>query len=61
MLIRPLLGFSKSELLAHARERGLKFREDRSNRSTEFLRNRIRLELLPLLHTEQQMKTRRGI
>ncbi|HEY6167646.1 MAG TPA: tRNA lysidine(34) synthetase TilS [Verrucomicrobiae bacterium] len=48
-LVRPLLGFGKKELLAHARVRGLKFREDRSNRSTKFLRNRIRLELLPLL------------
>jgi tRNA(Ile)-lysidine synthase len=48
-LVRPLLGCSKRELLEHARENKIRFREDATNFSTDFLRNRIRNELLPLL------------
>lgn len=47
--IRPLLGISRAELVAHLTERGMTWREDASNRDTAFLRNRIRHELLPLL------------
>jgi tRNA(Ile)-lysidine synthase len=53
-LIRPLLEFSKEELLAHARENKIAFREDASNRATGFLRNRIRHDLLPLLRKKYQ-------
>lgn len=53
-LIRPFLAFTKSELLDHARENKIRFRDDSSNFSTEFLRNRIRNELLPLLQKSYQ-------
>ena len=53
-LIRPLLGFSKDEILAFAREQKIRFRDDASNFSTDFLRNKIRNELLPLLRTNYQ-------
>ena len=53
-LVRPLLDFSKAELLDYARESKIRFREDLTNVSTEFLRNRIRNELLPLLRKKFQ-------
>jgi len=47
--IRPLLDTGRAEIEAYLAARGLSHREDRSNRDTTFLRNRIRHELLPLL------------
>jgi tRNA(Ile)-lysidine synthase len=49
VLFRPLLDVSKAELLELARIHRIPFREDASNASTEFDRNWVRLELLPLL------------
>src|SRR5271170_612134 len=48
-LARPLLGLTKNELEEFAREKKIAFREDATNFSSNFLRNRIRNELLPLL------------
>ncbi len=53
-LVRPLLGFSKAEILAHARAEKIRFRDDATNFSTDILRNRIRNELLPLLRKNYQ-------
>ena len=53
-LVRPLLGFSKNEILEFARTEKIKFREDATNLSSDFLRNRIRNELLPLLQKNYQ-------
>ena len=53
-LIRPLLDFPKAELLAFARENKIRFRDDATNLSSDFLRNRIRNELLPLLRKKYQ-------
>ncbi|HIC95925.1 TPA: tRNA lysidine(34) synthetase TilS, partial [Candidatus Bipolaricaulota bacterium] len=47
--IRPLIGCSREEIIAFARERGLEYRQDRTNLEQRFLRNRVRMELLPLL------------
>ena len=47
--IRPLIETARSEIEAFAREKGLLYLEDSSNRKTDYLRNRVRLELLPLL------------
>lgn len=48
-LIRPLLEFKKLELENYCRERDLKPRHDSTNDLPNTTRNRIRLELLPLL------------
>ncbi len=48
-VVRPLLGFRRSELEAFLRERDQPWREDSSNRDLAFLRNRVRHRLLPLL------------
>ena len=53
-LVRPLLDFSKSELRGFARENKIRFREDMTNFSLDAKRNRIRNELLPLLHENYQ-------
>ncbi len=51
-LIRPLLGFRRCELVAYLNDLGQSYREDSSNRDTQFTRNRIRRELLPLLASQ---------
>lgn len=48
-LIRPLLGVRKKDILAYLERNGIRYRQDPTNRQDYFLRNRIRLELLPLL------------
>ena len=48
-LVRPLLQVSRAETLEYCRARGLKPRQDESNLSPDLDRNRIRLELVPLL------------
>jgi tRNA(Ile)-lysidine synthase len=48
-VIRPLLGVSRRETEAYCRRHRLAARTDTSNLSLSPLRNRIRLELLPLL------------
>lgn len=46
-VIRPLLSISRAELLDYLKSRGLVFREDKSNQDRNFLRNRVRHDLLP--------------
>ena len=48
-VIRPLLEVTREETAAHCAERGLPWREDPSNASPDFARNRARHELLPAL------------
>ncbi len=50
-VLRPLLDVSRSETETYCRQSGLAPREDESNRSLEFSRNRVRLHLLPALRT----------
>lgn len=53
-LVRPLLDLTKDELLDFAHENKISFREDATNASGDFLRNRIRNGLLPLLRAHYQ-------
>ena len=46
---RPLLEFSKVELLAFAKEHKLEFVEDSSNQSSEYTRNLFRNEIIPAI------------
>lgn len=48
-IIRPLLGVTREEIEEFCRERGLEWRTDATNLTTEYMRNRIRVELLPYL------------
>ncbi len=47
--VRPLIDFRKDELIDYLRLEKLSYRIDASNYSTRFLRNRVRIELLPEL------------
>ncbi|KAG7345760.1 tRNAIle-lysidine synthetase [Nitzschia inconspicua] len=48
-LVRPFLDLSKQDLVDYLLQRGLIWREDVSNASNKYLRNRVRSELIPLL------------
>lgn len=48
-VIRPLLDVSRDEIEAYCTERGLTPRRDHTNEETVYMRNRIRLELIPYL------------
>lgn len=50
-IIRPMLPFSREEILAFAEENSISWREDSSNTSTKYLRNKIRHEVIPILKT----------
>lgn len=52
LLIRPLLEVSRDEILAYLASRGLKYREDHTNRDTRYLRNWVRRTLLPGLQEQ---------
>jgi tRNA(Ile)-lysidine synthase len=56
--IRPLLEINRQEILEFLQARNLNWREDSSNNSGAFLRNRIRHHLLPLLEQEYNPRVR---
>jgi tRNA(Ile)-lysidine synthase len=49
VLIRPLLGFTREDTEAYCTERKLRWRDDESNESAAYARNRIRRDLVPAL------------
>ena len=46
---RPLLAFTKDQLKSYALENKILFREDSSNKKKDYIRNQIRLEVIPKL------------
>ncbi|MBI2855463.1 MAG: tRNA lysidine(34) synthetase TilS, partial [Chloroflexi bacterium] len=48
-LVRPLLEVSRAETEAYCRQRGVTPREDPTNQSPQFTRNRVRSDLIPRL------------
>ena len=48
-VIRPLLNVSREEIRQYAIENHIEWREDHTNGETQFLRNKIRHELLPVI------------
>ncbi len=46
---RPMLGITKKEILEYAITKKIQYREDSSNNTTKYLRNKIRHNLIPLL------------
>ncbi|HET8837369.1 MAG TPA: tRNA lysidine(34) synthetase TilS, partial [Flavobacteriaceae bacterium] len=52
MILRPLLPFSRSEIETYAKTSSIFWREDSSNASSKYLRNKIRHEVIPVLKTE---------
>jgi tRNA(Ile)-lysidine synthase len=48
--LRPLLDMTKTEILSYVREHGLPYREDETNFALDATRNKLRLQVLPLLN-----------
>lgn len=48
-IIRPLMPFTKDELLDYARRQGLTYMEDETNYQSVYTRNKIRLEIIPVI------------
>jgi len=48
-IVRPLLPFSRETIKAYAITNGINWREDSSNASTKYLRNKLRHDVIPLL------------
>ncbi len=48
-LARPLLAFSREDIIAYAKSHRIEWREDSSNSETKYLRNKIRHEIVPAL------------
>ena len=51
--VRPLLGFSRKEILSYLKSQGLPYRTDRSNRDLKYRRNWVRHRVIPLLEKVQ--------
>lgn len=48
-IVRPLLKFSREEIVSFAKANNFKWREDSSNASTKYLRNKLRHDVIPVL------------
>lgn len=48
-IVRPFLIFSRDEIEIYAAENNIKWRKDKSNASTKYLRNKIRHQIVPIL------------
>ncbi len=48
-IIRPLLSFSRKQILEYATQNGIDWREDESNKETKYKRNKIRHKIVPVL------------
>lgn len=53
-IIRPLLHYSKKDILAYAKKQKLQWREDPTNKDESYLRNFIRLRIVPKLNDTQR-------
>jgi len=49
IIVRPLLPFSREELMNYAIHHTISWREDSSNSSDKYLRNRVRHQVIPIL------------
>jgi tRNA(Ile)-lysidine synthase len=48
-IIRPLLAFSRNDIESFANENNIQWREDSSNASDKYLRNKLRHDVIPIL------------
>lgn len=53
-IIRPMLDFSKAEILSMLSSSGLSWSEDSTNADDSYLRNKIRHSLMPLISQEER-------
>ncbi|MDT7831009.1 tRNA lysidine(34) synthetase TilS [Flavobacteriaceae bacterium S356] len=48
-IVRPLLAFSRDQITMFAIKTGIEWREDKSNASVKYIRNKVRHKILPVL------------
>jgi tRNA(Ile)-lysidine synthase len=60
-IVRPLLGVERRHILGYARERGLSWREDPSNESRVYARNRLRRDWMPGLERDFNPRLLRAV
>jgi tRNA(Ile)-lysidine synthase len=60
-VLRPLLHIPKASLHQYAVQQGLQWREDSTNHDERYLRNYIRLRILPKLQAEDRVRLIRNI
>lgn len=61
VFVRPVLGFTKSQILEYLQAHKFFFRKDESNDSEAFLRNRIRRKLFPVLESHFNPKVKEAL
>jgi len=49
-IFRPMLDITRSDVIAYLTAKGISWREDATNSDEQFLRNRVRRKLIPLLN-----------
>jgi len=60
-IIRPMLDVTRAEILDYLQSLGQASRDDSTNRLQEYTRNRIRLQLLPLLERDYNPRVREAL
>jgi tRNA(Ile)-lysidine synthase len=61
IVVRPLLGLAREDTESFCRLTGLAFVDDASNRDTRFFRNRVRMELLPMIESRYHPGVRENL
>ena len=51
-IIRPLLGISKDEIINYQVQENIKYYEDESNTQKDYARNRVRIDIIPMMKEE---------
>jgi len=51
-VIRPMLEFTKQDLLEYAKKNGVEWLEDSTNKSINHFRNKVRLQILPQMESQ---------
>lgn len=55
-ILRPLLSFSKNDIVAYAKDKGVNWHEDSTNQDTTYLRNHIRQTIMPRLSDGERLR-----
>ena len=60
-VLRPLLGFSKKEIISYAKAHNLAWREDSSNLQTDYLRNYVRYNVVGKMSANERQQILKNI
>lgn len=60
-IVRPLLTVSRTEILAYLKEHGISYCEDSTNFTTDYMRNRLRCQILPSIKEQINIQAAQNI